>query len=185
MIWSFHECVVSYSSFTFTMFTSFRAACLRALNFDGFFPDSLDDVKDVFAFMLPKSYFESKNYEPLIPFLKSIFASVGWSCKSTEVLEQGTYYTDHCGSRFRTHHLGPHILFRVEVEDVPQSSQPLPEKPAVPNWSVAEVSYDSLKPPNSYIGYYTSRYEAAFPDEYMSTLNRLKAEALTEMRKYS
>ncbi len=166
-------------------FTSFRAACLRALSFDGFFPDSLDDVKDVFAFMLPKSYFESKNYEPLIPYLQSMFASVGWSCKSTEVLEHGTYYTDHCGSRFRTHHLGPHILFRVEVEDMPQSSNPLPEKPAVPNWSVAEVSYDSLKPPNSYIGYYTSRYEAAFPDEYMSTLNRLKAEALTEMRKYS
>lgn len=172
-------------------FTSFRATCLRTLNFDGFFPGCLDDTMNIFAFMLPKSYFESKEYTTFVPYLQHLFNRLGmWKCVSADVLESGTYETDRYGSRFHTHILGPHILFRIEQQDFAHSAETTEttettEKPELHNkWLVAEVSYDSLKSAGSSIRYYTHLYEAAFPADYVEVVQRLKGKVLQNIEKY-
>jgi hypothetical protein len=168
--------------------THFRAICLKALGFDGFFDDSLDEYlvynKDTLAFLLPKSYFESGDYHPLIPYFQSIIALFGWKCESTEAYETNTYETDRCGSRFRTQVLGPHILFRIVKEHDLENEPSIPYTPPpidVPKWTVHTVSYDSLKPAGSLIVYHKHLYEAAFPADFVNVHKRLKEKVMAEI----
>jgi hypothetical protein len=167
-------------------FSFFRATALRALGFDGFFTESLDDSKDLFAFLLPKSYFESYKHHDLITYLLAVFEQCGWKTLETSVLETGTYETNWCGSRHNTHILGPHILFHM------QYSAPNPDprtydlsRPELPwNWTIIEVDYDSLKPSGSFIRFSTYLYEAAIPEDFINVHNRLKQTALAEIHRF-
>jgi hypothetical protein len=171
----------------FFPFTHFRATCLRALGFDGFFHDSLDESmvhnKDTIAFLLPKSYFESGEYAPLIPYFESIIALYGWKCESVRPYETNTYETDRCGSRFRTQILGPHILFQIVKEQDTEPTIPYnPPSIEVPMWTVTTVSYDALKPEGSFIAYHTHLHEAAFPADFMVMHKSLKERALEDIQ---
>lgn len=169
--------------------SSFRAYCLRALGFNGFFHDSLDDHplynEDTIAFLLPKPYYESNEYTQVIPYLKTLIEAYGWTCDTITTFATNTYETDRCGSRCRTHILGPHILFQIVKEHVDVLPPPYNPPPiSIPKWTVDTVSYDNLKPEGNHIAYHIHLHEAAFPTDFMDVHNRLKNKALETMRSY-
>ncbi len=167
-----------------SLFYSFRATALRALGFDGFFTDSLDDHTDLFAFLLPASFHKSHPTHDLITYLLHLFEVSGWKSNGTKILETATYETNHYRSRHYTHTLGPHILFRMEYVGPQQSQQQL-LKPDLPyNWSIVEADYDVLKPTDCRIRFSTFLYEAASPEEYMDVHGRLKQNAITNINDF-
>jgi hypothetical protein len=167
----------------------FRATCLRALGFDGFFDESLDESivykKDTLALMLPKSYFESGEYAPMIPYLTSIIELYGWKCESIHAYETNTYTTERRVSRHRTQILGPHILFRIVKERDLDTEPTIPYSPPpieLPNWTVVRISYNSLKPEGSFITFNKYLHEAAFPADFVNVYESLKEKALEDIQ---
>jgi hypothetical protein len=157
--------------------SSFRTECLRTFGFDGFFHDFLDDSSDLLAFLLPKSYYESKEYDSLVSYLQAAMASHKWRCISTEVRESGEYLTNCYGSRCYQQNLGPHILFHVEYkEDLEVPILPL--KPVLANWTIVQIAIDGLRSNDCPIRSHQFLYEAAYPSDFYNTLECLKTTAL-------
>ncbi len=78
--------------------------------------------------------------------------------------------------------LGPHMQMKLRPSGYPSPKAEVPEMHLQHSWSIAQMSYDDVKSPNSYNTFNTILYEAAFPADYLNTLERLKNQAHQAIR---
>jgi hypothetical protein len=151
---------------------------LETFGFDGFFPGFLpsEPFAFAFAFLFPRDSFRSKEHLDLVGYMATKMASDGWHCDTMTWHDENGYTI-----KDKTYILGPHVEFVVSPRPVglnPTACTP----PTLSSWSIAHVAYDDVNPDAGHNKFDIFLYEAAFPTEYSTVLDALKARAVAAIK---
>ncbi len=147
-----------------------RAEFFKLYGFDPFFPLQIDEDHTEIAFLVPETLYESPTFTyGSVKLLLHFLAPMEWG------IQQSTWHKFNSYSEGdRTHLLGPHLHLQLKLQ---KYACTFPQEPLNMQWNIVGMSYDDVKPPHSANTFNTFHYEAAFPTEYQTTLERLKNRA--------
>jgi hypothetical protein len=161
----------TFQTISITSITSIRVSVRKALGFETFVEESLDDHCNLYAFLVPDSV-DRTTAESVRDVVQVCFTNAGLRCESVQWFDEKTYEYNWCGSRHLTVHLDKHWQFKVVSDEA--TSLPIPPKPACDPWLVVSANYDEIKSENSFIRYDATYMTAATSETYMNVLHTIR-----------